>query len=404
MAEKAKIPTRILDFKEFEKSFNATRKENKQARQFVEGTLSPTMIERALRKGTGIEVPGEKQGKGFYSNAELQAFRKMIKRLQGETGGIAARGAPVRQILGMSARKDIERANSEIKYARMYQMRGGLLKFMVPSSGEGGRSGFYQVRIRLEQWDASLVSGKRWEKAAQDATTGRVSIDCQCGRHQYWYRYLAGAAGFALAPPTEKDYPKIRNPDLTGAACKHVIKALQTMQSPTVRNIVANELERQADSVGYSNASARFLTKKDHETLNKARVKKTDEASVVKAYKDYLASVKGLKKAVTDSKKRRTKVEVETENKRLRAQQKLAEKRLKTERESKEKLAVEANINKMSAMLNKARMEAVMKAATGGSDPQQAASRATSDFAASYAKANNIDVSDVNKIIEENQL
>lgn len=404
MAEVAKLPTRILDFKEFEQSFNATRKENTQARQFVEGTLSPAMIERALRKGTGIEVTGEKQGKGFYSFEELQAFRKMIKKLQGETGGMATRGVAVRQLLSMSDKKDIERANTEIKYSRMYQVRGSMLKFIVPSSGNSNYDGFYQVRVRLEGWDAALVSGKRWEKAAADATMGRVSIDCQCGRHQYWYRYLAGVAGYALTPPTEKDFPKIRNPNLSGAACKHVIKTLQTLQSPTVRRVIAQDLERQADAVGYANTSARYLTTKDHETLNKARVRKTDKESAVKAYKDYLNSVKGLKKAVATEKKRRNKVEVETENKLLRAKQKLADKKLKTQQDANAKLTVEANINKMSAMLNKARMDAVMKAATSGGDPQQAAGRATNDFAASYAKDSGMEVSAVNKIIEENQL
>ncbi|MBE0505898.1 MAG: hypothetical protein IBX50_04150 [Marinospirillum sp.] len=403
MAE-PQLPTRVMEFKEFEQAFNAQRKTNAQERQFVEGTLSPTMIERALRKGTGIEVPGEKQGKGFYSNQELQAFRKMIKRIQGETGGTASRGAPVKQILGMSAREDIKRANQQIKYSRLYQVRGGLLKFTVPASGESGFDGFYQVRVRLEQWDGALVSGKRWEKAAADAAAGRVSVDCQCGRHQYWYRYLAGVGGFALTPPTEKDFPKIRNPTLDGAACKHIIKTLQTLQSPTVHRVLAQELERQADAVGYANITSRYLSQKDHETLKRARARKTDQESVAKAYKDYLQSVKGMKKAVKAEKKRRDKVEVETENKRLRAQQKLAARKLEQQQEANRKLAAEANINKMAAQLNKARMDAVMRAATSGGDPQQAAIRAADEFARSYAAENSMDPAQVQKIIEENQL
>lgn len=404
MSSVAALPTRILDFKEFEKTFNATRRENTRARQFVEGTLSPSMIERALRQGTGIEVKGEKAGKGFYSNAELKAFRQMIKNIQKETGGLNSRGVPVRQLLAMSTKEDIERANSGIKYSRLYQMRANLLKFMVPSSGEGGRSGFYQVRIRLEGWEAAIVSGKRWDRAAQDATMGNVSIDCQCGRHQYWYRYLAGVGGFAVTPPSEKDFPKIRNPDLKGAACKHVIKTLQTMQNPTVRKVISEELERQADSVGYADASAKYLTKKDHDALNKARVRKTDQASVIEAYKDYLKSIKGMKKVTANEKKRQVRKQVEAENKLLRAQQKISNAKLKAERESKQRLAMEANINKISALLNKAKMEAVIKAATSGSDPHIAANKATSEFIQNYAKENNLIASDIKQIIEDNQL
>lgn len=401
MAEQAQLPTRVMDFREFEKAFNATRKANTQERQFAEGTLSPAMIERALRKGTGLQVPGEKSGKGFYSNDELRAFRKMIQRVQNETGGKGSRGALAKQIIAMSTANDVQRANQQIKYARMYQIRGGMLKFAVPASGESGFDGHYQVRLRLEGWDAALVSGKVWKNAAKDAVNGRVSIDCQCGRHQYWYRYLAGVGGFAVEPPSEKDFPKIRNPSLEGAACKHVIKAIQTLQSPTVQNVLAGELERQADAVGYNKTTSKYLTQADHDKLKRARVKQADQQSAAQAYKDYLNSVKGLKKAVD---KERKKMDAESEAKVLRAKNRLVEQRLKQAREEQQKAANEAMISRLSAALNKAKMDAVMKAAMSGSDPMQAANRATGDFVKVYATENNMAEADVQKLIEDNKL
>lgn len=398
---KAQLPTRVMDFREFEKAFNATRKANTQERQFAEGTLSPAMIERALRKGTGIQVSGEKSGKGFYSNDELRAFRKMIQRVQGETGGKGSKGIPAKQLIALSTPHDVQMANQQIKYARLYQIRGGLLKFAVPASGESGFDGNYQVRLRLEGWDASLVSGKAWKTAARDAVNGRVSIDCQCGRHQYWFRYLAGVGGFAVEPPSEKDFPKIRNPTLEGGACKHVIKAIQTLQSPTVQNVLADELQRQADAVGYNKTTSKYLTQADHDKLKRARVKQTDQQSAAQAYKDYLNSVKGLKKTVD---KERKKMDAESEAKVLRAKNRLVEQRLKQAREEQQKAANEAMISRLSAALNKAKMDAVMKAAMSGSDPMQAANRATGDFVKSYAAENNVAEADVQKIIEDNKL
>lgn len=397
----AKLPTRVLDFKEFEKAFNARRRENTQERQFAEGTLSPTMIERAIRKRTGIEVPGEKQGKGFYSLQELEAFRRMIQRVQKETGGRGSRGALVKQILALSTKTDIDRANEQIRYARLYQVRGGTLKFAVPASGESGFDGHYQVRIRLEEWDGALVSGKAWPTAAKQAANGRVSIDCQCGRHQYWYRYLAGVGGFAVEPPQEKDFPKIRNPSLEGAACKHVIKTLQTLQSPTVQRVLAEELQRQADAVGYGKVASKYLTQADHDKLKRARVRQTDQANAVKAYKDYLESVKGLKKTV---KRERQKMDAESEAKVLRAKNRLANQRLKQQEEANRRLQQEAMVSKIAAELNKAKMDAVMKAAMGGGDPLQAANRAIGEFVTRYAQDSGMPAAEVQKIIEDNRL
>lgn len=63
-------------------------------------------------------------------------------------------------------------------------------------------------------------------------------------RHQYWYRYIATAGNFALAPPKEYAYPKIKNPKLRGVACKHVIHALTRLQSSSWQLSIARALQR----------------------------------------------------------------------------------------------------------------------------------------------------------------
>ncbi|MGP9633811.1 hypothetical protein ACT3R7_12160 [Halomonas sp. AOP43-A1-21] len=394
-------PAKIMDFKEFERSFNTFRqKDNRIERQAAQGTLSPAAIERGIRSGLGAQVD-EKQGSGQYSADELKAFRKMMQKAQKEFEGRGAKGVPVKQLIAKTTPQDVKRANQQIRYARLYQTRGDLLKFQVPASGESGYNGSYQVRIRLDGWDAMLVSGKPWKVAAKEAATGRVSIDCQCGRHQYWYRYLAGVGGYAVTPPQEKDFPKIRNPTLKGACCKHVVRVLQTLQSPTVQGVLAGEMERQADAAGYGNVASRYLTQAEHDKLKRARPKQADQKSAAAAYRDYLKSAKGLKKA---TEKARQKMDTEAENRKLIAKDRVRQQQLKKAKEQTAALQQEASMAKLSAQLNKARMDAVMKAATSGSDPQAANTRATQAFAESWASSNNTTADAVMGIIKDNGL
>ena len=212
---------------------------------------------------------------------------------------------------------------------------------------------------------------------------------------------MAGIGGFAVEPPSEKDFPKIRNPSLTGAACKHVIKTLQTLQSPTVQNVLAKELQRQGDAVGYNKTTSKFLTQADHDKLKRARAKKTDKNSAAAAYRDYLSSIKGMKKT---AKKEAKKVDAEAEAKVLRAKNQLANQRLKQKEAENQRLASEAMISKISAELNRAKMEAVMAAAMAGRDPMQAAAQVAASFPSTYAAANGMQASAVQKIIEDNKL
>lgn len=395
-----KAPAKVMDFKEFEKSFNAFRRgDNRMERQAAKGTLSPAAIERGIRSGDGAKVD-EKEGGGNYTADELKAFRKMMQKAQKEYDQGNA-GAPVKQLIAQTRSADVRRANQQIRYSRLYQVRGNMLKFQVPASGENGYDGSYQVRVRLEGWNAMLVSGKKWKSAAKGAANGRVSIDCQCGRHQFWYRYLAGVGGYAVTPPQEKDFPKLRNPSLDGACCKHVVKTLQTLQSPTVQGVLADEMERQADAAGYGDVQSRFLSSAEHKKLKRARPRKADQQSAAAAYREYLKSVKGMKSATSKAKK---KMSTEAENRKLKAKDRARQQQIRKAEKKAEGLQREADISKLSAALNKARMDAVMKAATSGSDPQAAQARASKDFAATWAKDHNTTADAVAETIKENGL
>ncbi|MCV6589097.1 MAG: hypothetical protein OIF57_08720 [Marinobacterium sp.] len=390
---------RPLHFREFASAWADANRTNAVTRKSAQGTLNPAMIERAIRTGDGVEV-NEQQGPGFYGPNELKTFRKAMQSVQREFGG--GKGATPQQLIAMSTKADVERANMEIKTSRMYRIVGSVVHFAVKASGKNNFDGNYNVRIKFNDWSDAMVSGRTWKGAAQMLVRGRVSIDCTCGRHQYWFRYLAGVGGFAVAPPVEKDFPKIRNPSLEGACCKHVLKALQSLSSPTIQNLLAGELERQASATGYAATSGRFLTKEELAKAGRARPKEVNQAAAAKAYNDYRKSVKALKTKVRQTGKK--KMDLEDENRALKAKDAARVAQLKKERAANQQLQQQSDLNRLAADLNAARMKAVMDAALSGNDPQKASAQATRSFAEDHAKRTGVAVGDVEALFKERGL
>ena len=137
---------------------------------------------------------------------------------------------------------------------------------------QGNINPHYLVRVRLEDWEKHLHNPYLNPLiAAKEAATGRISFDCACGRHQYWYRYLTQIGGFAINPPKEQDFPKIRNPGLTGCCCKHVLKVLRVLKTNAIQTVLSRELERQSASVGFADPRARLLNQQELKQVSRAR-------------------------------------------------------------------------------------------------------------------------------------
>lgn len=389
-----RTPTKLMDFKEFERAFNVARRSTNATRQAATGTLTPAAIERGIRTKQGANV-SERGGDVFYSPEKLKIYRQMMTKIQKEFGGSKSSGAPVKKLIGMSTAADIKRSNAQIKNGNLYQVRGNLLKYSVRASGESGFDGSYQVRIRLDNWDEALVSGKTWPNAAKAAATGNVSFDCQCGRHQYWYRYLAGVGGFAVEPPQEKDFPKIRNPSLEGACCKHVLRVLNQLGTPTTVNVLAGEMERQANAAGFGKVDSRFLNADEQKNLKRGRNTKINAAA---AYKDYLKSIKGMKA------KAKTMNSEQMEIKKLKAKDRMQVAQIKRANQEREKLQEQASLSALTAALYKARSDAVMKAALAGKDPMAASRLAGDSFVGDYAKTTGSTEDSIRKTIKEYSL
>lgn len=311
--------TSAKDVKLQDKLFNARRAAQKQERKSANNTLSPNAIRQAIRNG---ELPayqavliGSKAGGDPFTIDDIKAFDKARKATSKKWGRY--RGAPLEQLIVASRKIDVHRANTEIKTARLYKVRGDLLHFNVSASGKHKETS-YQVRIRLENWMEELTQTQRsWPSAIKRVLQGGLSIDCQCGRYQFWYRYVATAGNYAIAP-YEKDFPKVRNPKLNGCCCKHQLKTLAALKSPTVQAQLAKQMEAQAEKTGFAGDNTdKFLNKEDREQLEKARPHDVDKAAAMKVIQKIKQAKRVFKKQLKDPKYIKS---IEKENADLRRQ------------------------------------------------------------------------------------
>jgi predicted protein tyrosine phosphatase len=286
------------DFRKFEKALNAVRRENKEERKDATGLLTPSLIQKHLKSGKPLVLPYGKGGKTVtYSVEELKAFQRAAVRVK-RVEKSSVQGVPLLRLEQASHMADKERVQ-QIKNAMLYRIRGNNLNFQVTASGKNGKQ-HHQVRIRLEEWYDHMTAAQGYTHAAKRAAVGRISFECSCGRHQYWYRYLATVSNCALTPK-ETDFPKIRNPKLEGFCCKHVLKVFQQLKSPSVHALLAKQMQLQADSAGYTDqASTKFLTAKELQQMKRAKGSEKDSKDAKDAYRQFRKAKTAIGKKVGD--------------------------------------------------------------------------------------------------------
>lgn len=160
---------------------------------------------------------------------DLRAFRANVKTAgKSFKGGITAKS-----VIDHSLPGDRDRANVQIRSAVPVQSLGGLIHF-ITNAGPNSEVTRHHVKVDLLNWSAAISSPSKPADMAKFVSTGPVKFDCDCGRHAYWFRYIATIGKFN-AGRDETGYPKIRNPELAGVACKHVLRVMQQLGSPAIR-------------------------------------------------------------------------------------------------------------------------------------------------------------------------
>ena len=219
-----KTAPRILSPKEMQGEYDAAR------------LLTTTL-------GTADGVPRE------LTADDLAAFRQNARELGNKfKGGITAR-----QAIDLSLKIDRDRARREITVAvpsaaralrQGRNIKGLEVRFVTNASKKYGATKHF-VNVEFTGYATAIASGAMSEaKAASLMRKQGIRFDCDCGRHTYWYRYLATVGNYNYGR-SENGYPKIRNPRLTGIACKHVLRVMAEIEgSAMVQNFLTRAITK----------------------------------------------------------------------------------------------------------------------------------------------------------------
>lgn len=189
---------------------------------------------------------------------DLRAFRENVKRVGRKyKGGITAK-----TVIDMSMREDRDRANKQIRVAVPVQSLGGKVHF-ITNAGPDSEVTRHHVHIDLLNFGAAVASPTKLTELTKILAASPLKFDCDCGRHKFWYRYVA-TIGRYNAGRDETGFPRIRNPSLVGVACKHVLRVMQQLGSPLVRL----QLEKMINKArGEVERTSKLLTAKEAQAL-----------------------------------------------------------------------------------------------------------------------------------------
>lgn len=284
-----------LNSKDFARAFNQIAKKNTKKRRDARRTLTPRIMSRRKSIEEIVRL-GKKPDGSEFTMEELDRMNKMRLKFKKRRGGVV--GITWLEVAGRSSSIRIDRASNRsddrrgISKASMQGLNKNIVILRVKASEKSVHQE-HRVKIRLEEWDELLADAdgtdKGYQKATKYACAGRVSFDCSCADHQYRYRFMATLGNYCLAPPKESAFPKITNPELTGLACKHVIKSLSMLQSVVWQRALAKQMEIQARKSGYADdkRSQTIFSKDEQKKLAKNRSGAVDADKIKTQWQQY---------------------------------------------------------------------------------------------------------------------
>ncbi|HAU6297976.1 TPA: phage tail protein [Citrobacter freundii] len=319
--------TEGLGPRDFNKVFRQVKREQIQKRKKANKTLTPSVLRN--KKAEDVLALGRKSKTGtFFTLDDLKSFETNREALK-KAFKSKEKGITYSQLISHCRAIDVKRANNKvddgsgITSASFIGMSGNMARVSVKAS-RISKHGHHRVKIRFEEWQDMIEvlddNPDSELKIAKQLCAGAVSFDCDCGRHQYWYRYIATAGSFAITPPAEYAYPKIRNPHLDGVACKHVIHVLTRFQGGSWQKLVGKYLQKSAKAVAFGEGRKHtyHFTKEELKEANKNRASQTDQEKVKKEYARYVKQQNALSKKLAKPSKT-----IENQRKQLQRQRQL---------------------------------------------------------------------------------
>ncbi|MCM1128960.1 MAG: hypothetical protein NC211_03650 [Alistipes senegalensis] len=224
--------------------------------------------------------------------SDLAAFRQNMRQAEKRFGVSKSKkqvisGITARQVIDFASSKplnyvplntryesDIDKARREITMAVPVSALNGEIRF-ITNAGKDSKASRHHVLVKLNAFNEAAAQMAAVSK--NDTKTPRqianwlrkqkLAFDCDCERHRYFFRYVASIGGFAAGRP-ETGYPKIRNPNLKGVACKHVLRVMAELESS---GTVLRFLEKHLSSVSEYKANTKIKQKEAEKLLKEKK-------------------------------------------------------------------------------------------------------------------------------------
>lgn len=175
------------------------------------------------------------------TQADIQAFAENIKMLDSRY----EKGITAKKVINLSLPIDVQRCNKEILAVTPHKMTGSIVHFITSASRKyKEREHFVNVEFLKYRSFSLSPNAPIQANIKRDISLGGLKFECDCGRHTYWFRYMATVGGYGLGRK-ENGFPKERNPNLSGVACKHVLRVMQYVQTPLFQSYLANNLRKE---------------------------------------------------------------------------------------------------------------------------------------------------------------
>ena len=198
--------------------------------------------------------------------ADLAAFRKSVAAL----GERAHAGITAAEALSLSTAVDIERAKREIRYAMPTRLQAGKVQF-VTNSGPNSKVTRHFATVEFVGFASAVARpGTPTQAAMSLMKQGRLRFSCSCEHFRYVLRFVATAGGW-VSGRAEHGMPKLTNPTLDGACCKHLVRVMTDIQlGAALRQRVAQMIEAERahiDRPGKARPKAVIVRQADAERM-----------------------------------------------------------------------------------------------------------------------------------------
>lgn len=203
-------------------STTSTRKTNKNP--ILKHTLQTKPLDKTLAKKQETKI----------TPLTIREHNKAIKLYMKHYSS----GVTVKNALDHSLPIDIERAKTQLRAFYIRTLAGGTFKFVVKASGLYAATS-HEVHIKWE------IDNYDLNKNPKDIfLNAPIKAQCSCGRHTYYYRYLWTVARSSLGLQ-EHRYPEVRNKDLDGMCCKHMIRVMKAIHAAPFQQTFGRYIENE---------------------------------------------------------------------------------------------------------------------------------------------------------------